>query len=581
MSKRLLPITAAILFNLSHAVLAHDLSGSPHYDFSVAPPLAQNTGPLTLRAGTEPAPKSAPDGGATKPAQAAAFDAFAPLVKVRWDQQNLFIDGNGLPAHPMMIGITAWQQQVPLPQNYTGSNAWQIPLNPVPAQTPATIKDRFLRGAIAIAANGIPIFNPQNNRGAVSAEIGELDQWGGHCGRADDYHYHAAPLHLQSVLGPKLPIAYALDGYPIYGLTEPDGSKPSGLDALNGHSTPALGYHYHASTKYPYVNGGFHGQVTEREGQVDPQPRAQPVRPDLPPLPGAKITAFNTSPDGAQRNLTYTVGSKQGSVNFTDMGNGSWKLQFTSTNGTQKEETFSRRESGGGNPAKRKGDDPQRPGGRNGPPRENERGQRGPADSPDRNAPQNEQPSAAPMDALKKPVSGFVLNSSEIPADGKLPTEFTGDGTGVTPPLTWKGAPSGTQSFALVMDHLAPGNVVKSYWVLWDIPASATSLPKNAKDIGRLGASFKGSAGYEPPHSQGPGAKTYVITLYALSAQPQISQPPREVSREVLLNALQGKVLGSASLNVVYSRSGAGPEKSEPQRPPKERRDGPNPPRPQ
>ena len=77
----------------------------------------------------------------------------------------------------------------------------RFPLVPVPAKTPVSIKGRFLRGAIALAANGIPIFNPQNNRGEVSAEIGELDEWGGHCGRADDYHYHAAPLHLQSVAG--------------------------------------------------------------------------------------------------------------------------------------------------------------------------------------------------------------------------------------------------------------------------------------------------------------------------------------------------------------------------------------------
>lgn len=60
-------------------------------------------------------------------------------------------------------------------------------------------------------------------------------------------------------------IAYALDGYPIYGESEPDGSPPQRLDAFNGHETASLGYHYHASNKYPYVNGGFHGVVVERE----------------------------------------------------------------------------------------------------------------------------------------------------------------------------------------------------------------------------------------------------------------------------------------------------------------------------
>jgi hypothetical protein len=142
------------------------------------------------------------------------------------------VESNGMPSHNMRVGITAWQQQVWLPQNYTGTNAWQIPLAPVVSKTPVSIKGRILRGAIALAVNGIPIFNPQNNRGEVSQEIGELDQWGGHCGRTDDYHHHAAPLHLESVVGKGQPIAYALDGYPIFGHTEPDGSQPTGLDAF-------------------------------------------------------------------------------------------------------------------------------------------------------------------------------------------------------------------------------------------------------------------------------------------------------------------------------------------------------------
>ena len=245
--------------------------------------------------------------GANAPGAAGIFEAFAPTVNVRWDEKFLYIESNGLSAHGMMVGITAWQQQVPLPQPYVGKNAWRIPLHPVASANPVSIKGRFLRGAIALAANGVPIFNPQNNRGEISQEIGELDEWGGHCGRGDDYHYHAAPLHLQSVVGAGRPIAYALDGYAIHGLAEPDGAKPEKLDAFNGHETAGLGYHYHGSMKYPYVNGGFHGEVVEREGQVDPQPRAQSVRPAQPPLRGAKITGFEGTPGKTPVTLRYTV----------------------------------------------------------------------------------------------------------------------------------------------------------------------------------------------------------------------------------------------------------------------------------
>ena len=498
---------------------------------------ASGPGALQFAAMAVSAAKSAPP-------QAAPFMAFAPKVNTKWDNDFLYIESNGLPAHNMMISITAWQQQVPLPQNYTGDNAWRVPLHPVPSKTPVSIKGRFLRGAIALAANGIPIFNPQNNRGEVSQEIGELDQWGGHCGRADDYHYHAAPLHLQNIVGKGQPVAYALDGYPIYGLTEPDGALLGKLDEFNGHETAKLGYHYHASTKYPYVNGGFHGEVIEREQQVDPQPRAAPVRQDLPPLRGAKITDFKTTADGKVRMLTYTVGGKQGAVNFADMGGGTWKFQFVSSDGSKKEETYQASEGRGG--------------GQSGPrPREGGGGpmnRRGGPSSGGRE--QQEVASKFGPDAMKKPSASFVLTSPEVTDGGNLPMDYTGDGSGATLPLAWKGAPSGTMSYALVMDHLAPGDVMKSYWTIWDIPASTTSLPKNAQGVGQVGTSFKGQPGYEPPHSQGPGAKTYVLTVYALSAPLQITQSPREVNRDVLLEAMKDKVLASSSLHVVYTRGG-------------------------
>ncbi len=156
-----------------------------------------------------------------RPAIANSFKAFETTVKVRWDKDHLFVESNGIPDHAMMVGIRAWQQQVPLPQPYVGENAWRIPLHPVPARSPMTAKGKFLRGAIALAVNGIPIFNPLNNRGDDAYLVGELDEFGGHCGRADDYHYHIAPVHLEKIVGKGQPIAYALDGYPILGYQDP------------------------------------------------------------------------------------------------------------------------------------------------------------------------------------------------------------------------------------------------------------------------------------------------------------------------------------------------------------------------
>lgn len=262
--------------------------------------------------------------------------AFRPFVetdaiKTRWDDRYFYVESSGFPSHPKMVGITNWQQQIPLPQPYTGNNAWQIPLNPVPAKTPLMTKDRFLRGAIALAVNGVPIFNPLNNRGEDSFLIGELDEFGGHCGRADDYHYHIAPVHLEKTIGKGLPIAYALDGYPIYGYEEPDGSPVTALDAMNGHKDASGNYHYHASKTYPYLNGGFYGQVTEREGQVDPQPRAEPMRPASRPLRGAKITGFQEV-ESNHYLLTYNIQGRSVSIKYAIGADGS--IQFTMTDPT-------------------------------------------------------------------------------------------------------------------------------------------------------------------------------------------------------------------------------------------------------
>ncbi len=272
----------------------------------------------------------------------AIFLPFAPEVATHADADFFYVESNGLPAHRMMVGITAWQQQVPLPQSYRGDNAWRFPLRPVVAADPLLAKTHFFRGAIALAANGVPIFNPIKNDGRTDTFLaGELDEFGGHAGRADDYHYHIAPVHLQEAVGGENPVAYALDGYAIYGYAEPDGSPVSGLDSLNGHATPALGYHYHATKGYPYLNGGFHGEVTEREGQVDPQPRAQGVRMGMPPLRGAKITDF-ARPGPNSFSLTYEIGAEIHQVNYEVGSDKSVQFSYIDGDGRARVEEYVR-----------------------------------------------------------------------------------------------------------------------------------------------------------------------------------------------------------------------------------------------
>jgi hypothetical protein len=287
------------------------------------------------------------------PLGAASFQAFAPKVGVRWDEKYLYVEAKGLPDHPLMTGIKSWQQQVPIPQTYAGDKAWRIPLHPVPAKEPMSAKTHFMRGAIALAANGIPIFNALNNRGDDAKKFGELDDFGGHCGKGDDYHYHDAPVFLEKTLGKGKPIAMALDGYAIFGYNEPDGAAPGKLDEFGGHETKALGYHYHAQKVYPYINGGFHGEVTEVGGQVDPQPSASHVRKEgaaysQSPLRGALIKDFTASPDGKNFELRYTLNGKALSVKYVANENGTWTFTYARPDGAPVVETYTPNERGPG-----------------------------------------------------------------------------------------------------------------------------------------------------------------------------------------------------------------------------------------
>lgn len=111
------------------------------------------------------------------------------------------------------------------------------------------------------------------------------------------------------------------------------------------------------------------------------------------------------------------------------------------------------------------------------------------------------------------------------------------------------------------MHHVDPEGRAKCYWKLYNLPAGTRSLPRGVTGVGIAGNnSIDRRLGYVPPHSKGPGLKTYVLTLYALSAMPAINEPPASVSRDVLLNAIRDRVLGTAELRVTYSRSGVDDE---------------------
>ena len=274
-----------------------------------------------------------------------AFTPFKPHVNTFWNANYFYVESKGIPTtHGMMVGISnhGWQQQVPIPQCYIGNNAWPIPLNPVMAANPIPVDSiHFTRGAIAIAANGVPIFNVHTNTGVDSYLDGQLDNYGGHCGRADDYHYHIAPLHLYNHTPSSLPCAFGLDGFPVYGSVEPDGTTVQPLDSNNGHYYGSI-YHYHGVSSAPYMIARMAGVVTEdATHQLIPQAAANPVRPALTPLNGALITGCTPNQANNGYTLTYTLSGQTDSIVYWWNMSGLYTFNFyTAGNGTSTTQTY-------------------------------------------------------------------------------------------------------------------------------------------------------------------------------------------------------------------------------------------------
>jgi phosphatidylethanolamine-binding protein (PEBP) family uncharacterized protein len=153
----------------------------------------------------------------------------------------------------------------------------------------------------------------------------------------------------------------------------------------------------------------------------------------------------------------------------------------------------------------------------------------------------------------------MTLSSPDFIAEGTLPASYTCDGVSQPPSLAWSNVPNSAKSLVLIMNTVPgpprPGETESTshaYLILYNIPASTKSALPNGYP-GNLGMNFKDKLpGYTAPCSQGPGAKKYTFTLYALSST--LNLPANEASEMNVKTAMQSKVISQAELSAYYTR---------------------------
>jgi YHYH protein len=127
-------------------------------------------------------------------------------------------------------------------------NTFFIPLNPVKAEKPTPLTNHPGAG---VALNGVRFEGPAPLDAILRAySIAPFDDCGGHVNPFGGYHYHFVTGCIENVGqadGHAPQVGISIDGYGIYKRLDMNGNEPADLDQCRGHQTKTLGYHYHAA----------------------------------------------------------------------------------------------------------------------------------------------------------------------------------------------------------------------------------------------------------------------------------------------------------------------------------------------
>lgn len=161
---------------------------------------------------------------------------------------------------------------------------------------------------------------------------------------------------------------------------------------------------------------------------------------------------------------------------------------------------------------------------------------------------------------------GFTLTSPDIAQGRKIGAaqlfnSFGCSGQNISPALSWSNAPKGAQSFALLVhDPDAPTGSGWWHWIVYNIPATATSLPADAGNTKNLllpsgavqGRTDFGTTGYGGPCPPPGTPHHYYFRLFALKV-PKLDLPKDATAAFIGFN-VRAQSLGSAELLGMYGR---------------------------
>jgi len=152
-----------------------------------------------------------------------------------------------------------------------------------------------------------------------------------------------------------------------------------------------------------------------------------------------------------------------------------------------------------------------------------------------------------------KGVPTMKVTSLAFQEGANIPKKYTGDGSDVSPPLNWEGAPAATKSFALICDDPDAPRGTWVHWVIFNLPAEKTELPEGVPASGKLpddvrqGKNDFGKLGYGGPSPPPGKPHRYFLKLYALDTMLDLKEgaTKQDVEKTMAKHILaQGQLMG-------------------------------------
>ncbi len=158
-----------------------------------------------------------------------------------------------------------------------------------------------------------------------------------------------------------------------------------------------------------------------------------------------------------------------------------------------------------------------------------------------------------PTRTIHQPGTSMRLTSTAFHHNKSIPSKYTCDGDGMSPPLAISGVPTNAKDLVLIVDDPDAPKGTWVHWTIWNMDPTINEIPEGTMPADSTqGVTSYGRLGYGVPCPPS-GTHRYFFKLYALD---QVLKLKPSAKAEDIMKAIDDHIIDSAELIGLYQRNG-------------------------